>query len=271
MNNLNYLGESFLGTDRGLGYGDGFFSTMLVEGGYIKLLPLHVERMLQDGSQLGLHLNASSLTTLLQKIATSAPRPVCKVIITSGVGGRGYQRPADTLCNVHTSFHDYPTHYKHWQSEGISVGVSPVKLAIQPLLAGAKHLNRLEQVLIKSAMSHINQQDVLVCDQSGVLIEASAANVFWLDQYCWKTPKLNNCGVHGVMRRFIMKYFERVGIRVEEVSVEVTALKNAKSAFLCNSLMQIVPIKSLCFDSNTLMLDTLIPKQLWMEMKQDYV
>lgn len=44
-----------------------------------------------------------------------------------------------------------PDHYDRWRQR-ITLALSPVRLGRNPLLAGLKHLNRLEQVLIRSRL-----------------------------------------------------------------------------------------------------------------------
>ncbi|MEX0632834.1 aminotransferase class IV [Serratia ureilytica] len=44
---------------------------------------------------------------------------------------------------------------------------------------GLKHLNRLEQVLIRAHLDQTAADEALVLDTAGMLVECCAANLFW--------------------------------------------------------------------------------------------
>ena len=79
--------------DRGLAYGDGLFETIKVRNGRAILLERHLQR-LQEGCQrlaipLDLPLLRQELNAYMQQLGVG----VCKLILTRGVGQRGYALP----------------------------------------------------------------------------------------------------------------------------------------------------------------------------------
>ena len=89
---------------------------------------------------------------------------------------------------------------------------SPVKvrwcqttISQQPLLAGMKHLNRLENVLACSEWQPENYFEGLMCDLSGNVICATSANVFINLNNRWLTPDLTNSGINGVARNWFLE------------------------------------------------------------------
>ena len=58
--------------------------------------------------------------------------------------------------------------------QGFRVAISSVRLGMNPLLAGLKHLNRLEQVLAQSAMRDAPLEEVLMLSSAGQVIGGSA-------------------------------------------------------------------------------------------------
>lgn len=60
---------------------------------------------------------------------------------------------------------------------------SPGRLARNPLVAGIKHNNRLEQVLIRTHLERDGADEVLVLvlvlDTEDVVVECCSANLFW--------------------------------------------------------------------------------------------
>lgn len=229
--------------DRAANYGDAIFTTMSVEGGRIALYQRHLDRLLHNAKALGMELtDGANLAETMRHHAQMLQEGTLKLLVSAGNGGRGYVRPNPVSPSLHFSTHPRPAHYGQWRQHGIRLGLSPVQLAQQPLLAGLKHCNRLEQVLVKQAMQGCDVDDVMVCDSQGHIIEASAANVFWQADGVWHTPSLTRCGVAGVMREFILAHAATQGVTVHPGDYPLAALEQADAIFLSNALMQIVPV-----------------------------
>ena len=236
--------------DRLANYGDGLFTTMRVKNHKIALFARHLARLQHNARRLGILLDTDQLAEAMRNQAQRVGEGTLKLLISAGAGGRGYKRDTTSTPGLHFSGSPYPAHYQQWQSTGISVGLSSVTLARQPALAGLKHTNRLEQVLIKQAMPN-EVDDVLVCDTQGILIEASAANVFWRTGNRWYTPDLSYSGVAGVMREFVLAQFSGHGSGCETGLYAAGSLNHASNVFICNALMQIVPVHTLQFNNQT--------------------
>ena len=235
-------------TERAVQYGDGCFTTMTFAEGKLQLWPQHLARLQNNCQRLAIEFTQwqaieESACTLIAKAPLASG--VIKVLISRGTGGRGYSPLNVSAPSYIVSCHDLPAHYSAWQQQGISLGLSPVKLARQPLLAGIKHLNRLEQVLVKQALDLTEFDDALVCDTNDNIIEASAANVFWLHQGQWFTPSLTESGVSGVMRNAICRFLESKSQAVKEINLKMTADFSAQEMFICNALMAVVPVTKL--------------------------
>jgi 4-amino-4-deoxychorismate lyase len=172
------------------------------------------------------------------------------VIITRGEGGRGYSPEGAIDPSYIITHHTIPLHYASWQSEGIKITVSPIMLACQPLLAGIKHLNRLEQVLVKQSLVKTSYDDVVVCDYQQKIIETSVGNLFWYKDNVWYTPNLSGSGVEGVMRNQVMALMQENGLECQVVVQDVSVLYSAQELFICNSLMSLVPVMSLFNPTN---------------------
>ena len=134
-------------------------------------------------------------------------------------------------------------HYAKWRTEGIALGISKTTLAINAPLAGIKHLNRIEQVLIKETHQNVFH-DSLVLDEQQMMVEASAGNLFWRAFARWFTTDLSLAGVEGVMRNHLLKIFDENEQPVQVVRNKTSALKSATDVFICNSLMGVVPVNS---------------------------
>lgn len=230
--------------DRAFNYGDGCFTTMRVVLGRVEYVDAHLERLRTTCEVLGIKgVDFNKLDKEIAKTALNLSDAVIKVLISRGRGGRGYASHGVTDCHYVISIHDRPAHYEDWQLHGIHVGLSDVRLGHQPLLAGLKHNNRLEQVIIKDRAAKMPYDEVIVCDIDGFMVEASSANVFWKDGNIWNTPDTSLCGVNGIVRQQLLSAFAKNDIQCCIVRAMPSALFSAEYAFICNSLMGIVPIK----------------------------
>lgn len=227
-------------SDRGLHYGDGLFETMRVIGGKVRLMDLHLARLARGAIQLGIPLvDPVGLRTYLESKAVSMQEGILKLILTRGCGGRGYQPPTEPQPQL--ILQAYPPLDVAGQ-EGVTVRLCELRLARQPRLAGLKHLNRLEQVLARAEWSDPGIAEGLMLDSEGFLIEGVASNIFLVRDGKLRTPRLDQCGVAGVMRAHVMQRAHALGVEVGEVPLRLEDLLEAEEVFLTNSLHGIRPV-----------------------------
>lgn len=232
--------------DRAFQYGDGCFTTMAFRNGHLEFFDAHIERLKLACNTLYLNFDKwSELTSCIFNSLKSTSDCVVKVMITRGEGGRGYSPEGAVSPNYIITLHTIPAHYTLWHTKGIKLTISPITLASQPLLAGIKHLNRLEQVLVKQALIQTGYDDAIVCDIQQQIIETSVANLFWYKDNVWYTADLSTSGVEGVMRNHVLEVMQQKGIECQVVKQDVSVLFSAQELFVCNSLMMVVPVLSL--------------------------
>lgn len=238
-------------SDRGLAYGDGVFETFRVIDGDVLLFSRHWQRLTESLKRLNipLPLSEAELENGLRSLASDG-FCVAKLIVTRGRGGRGYRVPDQLHSQWILQGAPLPeAHAEHYQ-QGVSVRTCTLKLAEQPLLAGMKHLNRLEQVMARSEWQD-EYFEGLMFSQSGALIEATMANLFVLHGDKLLTPRLDLCGVKGVMRDAILatdvEHLPGVN-RLGETQLSADTLHSADAVFICNSVRGILPL-SQWFDS----------------------
>lgn len=233
--------------DRGLQYGDGCFTTIAYRGGILEFFDLHIKRLQLACERLAIPYTAwpELAEQVAQSINESSQDCVVKVLLSRGQGGRGYSPVGCQQPSTVISHHPMPAHYSELQQLGLVLTVSPIQLAKQPLLAGIKHLNRLEQVLIKHTLADSEYQDALVCDTDNNIVETAIANVFWKKGNIWFTPDLKQCGVEGVARQAIMAVMAKHKIQVQQIQQPLASFTDVEDMFICNSLMKLVPISKI--------------------------
>lgn len=237
--------------DRGLAYGDGLFETCLLlsqatESGtprsYLPCWPYHKARLLSGCERLNLPIAGNSLEKDLQHFLQHLPvgaRGIIKLIVTRGQGGRGYAPPAHVLPNVLWQLLPAPS--TTCEPGGVHLTVSDVRLAKQPLLAGLKHLNRLEYVL--AAQQCASHSIPLLFDTDGCLIESLSHNIFCIIEGALRTPALDQCGVKGVLREVVMqKIAPNLDLEVSEQALTESDLATATEVFIGNSVRGIWPV-----------------------------
>jgi len=236
--------ETLPASDRAIQFGDGCFTTARIAAGQVCLLDAHLQRLLMACEKLLIPFVAwAELQREMVELARGNERGVLKVIISRGSGGRGYSA-ANCLHPVRIlSVSGYPAHYDGWRREGITLELSPVQLGRNPHLAGVKHLNRLEQVLIRTHLEQTDADEALVLDSEGFVTECCAANLFWRNGKDVFTPRLDQAGVNGLMRQFCLQQLAHSGYRVVEVHAREAVLAEADEMVVCNALMPVVPVR----------------------------
>jgi len=224
---------------RGLAYGDGLFTTAKISHGKVEYLTQHIERLTAGCEKLGISVPcANELTSQLTSIAKDYPLAVLKVIISARSGGRGYARSPHNHHDVIIMVHDYPTHYQAHARTGINLGLSKQQIGINPMLSGLKHLNRLEQVLLRQELSVSDVDDLLVTNINNDVIEVTSANLFYFLNEQLYTPDVSQSGVNGIMRQAILKCYPNTIIK----TVSLDDIQQAQAIFVCNCVMGVIPI-----------------------------
>lgn len=228
--------------DRGLAYGDGLFETIRAIDGAAPLWARHMARLREGCGRLGLPApDTGMLAAEFTRVAQHAPDCVVKIILTRGVGERGYAPSADAAATRVVSVFPAPALPPDWYREGIRVRCCALRLAAQPKLAGIKHLNRLEQVLARAEWSDAGVVEGLLFDRAGDLVCATAANVFVGMDGLLRTPPVDACGVAGVMRAALLDAMPHAQVRM----ITKEDLMQADEIFLTSSVRGVLPVRAL--------------------------
>ncbi len=232
--------------DRGLLYGQTLFETIAVVNAQPRLLEAHLQRLEASTKSLLIPLNINNIDSDIEVISdffNASHNAVLRVTISMGSGGRGYANPELPSVTRIVSLHDYPKHPAKLATHGITLGLSPVKLAQQPLLAGLKHGNRLEQVMARSQWQ-TDWNEALLCDQSGNVIEGTQSNIVVLKGDQALSPKLDQCGVEGVMKGWVLSQLKDAGFSCRAVRLSLQDIIEADEVMLTNSVIGIWPVKT---------------------------
>jgi 4-amino-4-deoxychorismate lyase len=230
--------------DRGLQYGDGLFETMAAAGGRIPLLPLHLAR-LEDGCRR-LRIPMPSVGLLEDecgRVLEGMGTATVKLTITRGPGPRSYRPTAEpSVTRIVVSSAARP---RGDALEPAVLRICRTRMGLNPLLAGLKHLNRLEQVMACSEWDDPGIDEGLMLSSDGRLVSATAANVFMVEDGRVVTPDIRDCGVAGVMRQVVLAAAADSGLRVVVEDVQPDRLAAADELFVTNAVVGIRPVQEI--------------------------
>jgi 4-amino-4-deoxychorismate lyase len=219
---------------------------MLIKHGQVVWWSAHLARLQQASARLGFaEMDWSILTREVAQLAAGQTQAVAKVMLTRGIGGRGYDGSGCQTPTRIVSLADYPSHYQGWQQNGIPLLVCQQRLGDAPMLAGLKTLNRLEQVLLKNELAARSGVEGIVLNSRGFLVEGVSANLFWRRGKTVFTPDLAHCGIDGIMRRHVMGMLKQMSIELRVVEAPLESLWQAEEVWLTNTLMGIVPVNGI--------------------------
>lgn len=201
--------------NRGLAYGDGFFTTMGVIDGRILWSDYHQQRLDSHASALHLDIDSRALLATLHRQAKHLQQGMLKLIVTRAVQdvrGYGYTLSmSGSACEIWLKSSAMPiaTAEQMPLPNGFLVPLQPVASAtclssqlacLPPPLAGLKSLNRLDTVLASAELQRIKAQELtshslqtkhlpantepnigegLLRDMSGQWVEGTTSNVFY--------------------------------------------------------------------------------------------
>ncbi len=241
--------------ERGLQYGDGLFETIACVDNGLEFWQAHFNRLQQGAQRLQIPCPEEKLW--LQDIAllckNLSGNGVIKLILTRGCSERGY-RQLDTLSSTRMvsltkglapRYFD-STASQNGENKAADLCVCRQTISINPALAGIKHLNRLENVLARNEWKDTYSEGLML-DSDGRVIEGTMSNLFAVKQMQLLTPALTMSGVTGIIREKIIELADKNLMPVSITELSMQALFTMDALFICNSLLEILPVKTLLF------------------------
>ena len=233
-------------TDRGLHYGDGIFETIACEDTHPVFMCQHLQRMENAAGKLdipypGRHRLEQDIRRLL---VDNSGRCVIKVILTRGTGKRGYRYDPGQAATRICMRSSWPEHVAEWRQHGIIVRFCDTPVSLNPVLAGIKSLNRLENVIASGELGTA-QDEGFMSDIDGHVIEGTLSNLFAVVEDTLVTPDLSRGGITGIIREQILDIAKDSNIKHEIRDIGKDELLSSAEIFICNSVTGICRVKQL--------------------------
>ena len=234
--------------DRGLAFGDGLFETMRISRAELPLLDYHIERLLHGADQLGISMSEivvrRDVALALEQAETGKDTVWrLKYILTRGNSDSGYTPNPGAKANriMQMRPHDAGL-IRLLQQQGVKTISCQWRLAMQPALAGIKHLNRLDQVMARQELSDTDCFEGLIRDQNNLYVEGTMSNFFAVSHAGeLVTPALDQAGVDGILRRLIR---DVLAPAIDKVchEAEIRRMDEFSELFISNAMIGIVPV-----------------------------
>ncbi|MDP3014321.1 MAG: aminotransferase class IV, partial [Candidatus Subteraquimicrobiales bacterium] len=107
-----------------------------------------------------------------------------------------------------------------------------------------KSLNFLPNVLARGKAEEENALEAIFV-KNGKATEGTVSNIFVVKNREIRTPPLENGILPGITRAFVLKLIKDLGMFSEEKSIKKEELLKADEVFLTNSVMEIMPVKTI--------------------------
>lgn len=248
--------KTLFAASRALRYGDGLFETIRLERGMSALWPWHSRRILDSAARLSIALDATELEAEWQLFverlqALNSSDGIVRLSLIRGGDRRGYAPQADA--EPYRQF-EYFAELPRWGGR-VDALVCETRLGSQPLLAGMKHLNRLEQVLAAAEAQKAGVETGVMLDQGGTLVCGIDANLVLETESGLLTPELSQSGIAGVFRAYMIEVLcpqLEIDITIQPISLE--QLRGARAVGLSNAVRGLRSVQSLQCRGQTLQL-----------------
>lgn len=247
---VNGQAQNFLPIgDRAVHYGDGLFETVKINARTPLFWDRHIARLRTSCERLQIPCDFRLLEAEVSQVLSSLENHdqsshILKLIVTRGSGGRGYSPPSIVSATRIVQLHSFPDGYARNAADGIQAQLCRHPVSRNSVLAGMKHLNRLDQVMASMELNE-GMAEGLMCDDARHLIEGIKTNVFLIIGGKIITPALTEAGIAGILRDIVLEHFSDQGKPVEVRPIHIGELSRASELFVCNSVLGIWPVIAL--------------------------
>ena len=234
--------------NRGMMYGDGLFETMVCTDGRVKLLDLHLKRLVRGLEYLGIDLKTSTeewgafFEEGINKNSHLGTQLLLRLQCWRN-GGRGYT----SKTSEGSWFLSFRTLSKECNQPSYRLMNSSLSLPVKSVQQGTlKSSNALLYVLAATEARNKNYDDALLCNTNGYVGECTSANIFWIKERIIHTPSIKSGILNGTRREALLNALQSQSyFRVQEGTYDIHSLYEADMVFSTSTIKGIQSIDSL--------------------------
>lgn len=233
--------------DGGFLFGDTLFETLKARGQKILLQSEHLDRLEHSAKLLDFPIGRSRIEISLQQLAKALTAPTSRIRLTLSRGrcqGLDFPATENGWYLLTATATNEPTASE--RETGAACVIAPNQ-RVNPLshLPQMKRGNYADCLYAANYAQQKGAREALFADPAGNLLEGSTSNLFALIDHRLVTPPLGRTILSGIIRRQVIAAATELGIRVDERNLHQDELATATETFLCNSLIDILPVASL--------------------------
>lgn len=255
-----YLNGQFVAEDRaavpiddpGLVYGEGLYETVLIRKGRVPFLEEHWSRLRASAEalEIDVRLTMSGAAEILKELVrrNDLADAIGRFHLTGGglplswpaVAAARLLQPPLPPATVVVRLLSLPEYPPREVLQGWKVVL--FELPSPPFLPGVKHTCRLPHLLARRAAARARAQEAILVDPSGVLLEGTRSNLFFVRDGVLYTPALESGILAGVTREKVLVAAGRENLSVNEGIHLVRELGEADEAFLTFTSAGVMPV-----------------------------
>ncbi|MFW6158205.1 MAG: aminotransferase class IV [Planctomycetota bacterium] len=233
--------------DRGVLYGDGLFETVRAYGGQPFDLGEHLARLAGSAAFLGIPFPgrepiAGAVRELIDR--NGLGDAYVRVTLTRGehTGALVPDEPGEPTVLVEArELHPYPAEL---YERGADVIVSSLAHDSRSPLRAHKTTNYLLSIVAKREAAGRGALEAVLLDPAGHVCECATSNIFCVRGGALFTPPLDLNILPGITRSRVIELARAGGTAVREERFTADDLRAADEAFVTNSLMEVLPVRS---------------------------
>ncbi|NVJ60282.1 MAG: aminodeoxychorismate lyase [Gammaproteobacteria bacterium] len=222
--------------DRGLQYGDGFFTTARIANKKMVFEAEHISRLINSAHQLS--FNGFNIEAINQCLKHLPQQGIVKIVVTREQSQRGYG--VNNNASINALVYVFDTDISVNQS--IHATWTNVPLSKNEFLGGLKHLNRLDNVMARTQVEQNGFAEGIMLDHKKVIC-GTQSNIFCIKNNRLMTPIISDCGVEGVVRNKILSWSRDESIEHEECEINKEKLETADAIFFTNCVKGVMAVE----------------------------
>jgi len=242
-------GTKVIGIDnRSFRYGEGFFETMLMKEGSIRLFALHCERIKESLASLNFlmpkQFYPEQYHDQIKNLAGKnkmADLSRVRMMFSKGAGSLYEFENERPITIIEQSTLEYSR--TTFNTNGLVVGFYTNARKVVDQFSHLKTNNFLCYSMAAKYAKANRWNDAILLNSYGGLADTTLANIWIVKQGQVLTPALNQGAVAGVMRRHILSFLRHAGISVLETVLIPDDLANADEIFLTNAVLGVKWVK----------------------------
>ncbi len=228
-------------------YGDSLFETIKARQQRILLLDQHLERIEQAAQLLEFPCPRTQIESACGALSDRLLTPSSRIRLTLSRGPyQGLVRPGHNKGWFLLTAVPYDEMDERNRAHGISCCLAPNQ-RVNPFspLPQLKYGNYADCLYARNHAHRQQADEALFVDHNGNLLEGTTSNIFAVIDNQLITPPLGNLVLNGIMRQQVIESAKELGISWVERPLPLTEAINASEIFICNSLIDLVPVNKI--------------------------